>query len=302
MPISALVVGHLVLDIKTYATKRTSQLELGGPPAYAAICAGSLGFEVDILSKVGSDFKEHFFKQLSTNTQFIIKTSSVSTKFELIYSNNLEKERQLRLLALAPKITATDLPSGHKWDIGIIAPVMGEISNDIVYLLREACSLLCLDPQGFCRHRLGSKVVLRKWWDQDILSCVDIIKPSFQEAKIMTQRKNIKEICNTLLDAGPRIVLITSGAQGCHIVSSDTSKIYHAPAFPSITVVDETGAGDCFLTVFSCFYQETQNILEAAKWATAACSFLIESKGPQPLPGREQVEKRANLIELHTID
>ena len=103
------------LKIKKYANGTTSTIELGGPPAYAAISARSLGFNVDILSKVGTDFPEHFLQQLSANSKYIKRFRGNSTKFELSYSNQELAARLASIISIARSnlLIVRSCPTSH---------------------------------------------------------------------------------------------------------------------------------------------------------------------------------------------
>ncbi|MCC6004602.1 MAG: PfkB family carbohydrate kinase, partial [Thermofilum sp.] len=72
-------------------------------------------------------------------------------------------------------------------------------------------------------------------------------------------------------------------------------KAFFVPSIPT-RVVDRTGAGDVFTTVFAIEYQRTGDVREASAYATAAVSFLIEKPGLDGLRDRWEVRKRAEKL------
>ena len=65
------------------------------------------------------------------------------------------------------------------------------------------------------------------------------------------------------------------------------------PAFPPNKVVDTTAAGDCFTGALAVALGEGQPLEDAVKFANAAASLSVETKGAQPsLPNRLAVNKR----------
>ena len=56
--------------------------------------------------------------------------------------------------------------------------------------------------------------------------------------------------------------------------------------------VDPTGAGDVFATAFFVRLHETGDAVQAARFANAAASFVVEGPGVSCIPSRAQVEWR----------
>ncbi|MHB1315008.1 MAG: carbohydrate kinase family protein [Christensenellales bacterium] len=90
-----------------------------------------------------------------------------------------------------------------------------------------------------------------------------------------------------LLEADPeKIILITLGNKGCRILSS--SGEVALPAYP-VKPVDTTGAGDTFNGAFMYGLLNGYDIIQAARFATAAAARCVLLKGPRSgaVPGRE---------------
>ena len=63
------------------------------------------------------------------------------------------------------------------------------------------------------------------------------------------------------------------------------------PAFAT-RAVDPTGAGDGFAAALAIRLAETGDLLEACTFANAMGSLMVERRGPQDAPSREDVERR----------
>jgi sugar/nucleoside kinase (ribokinase family) len=68
----------------------------------------------------------------------------------------------------------------------------------------------------------------------------------------------------------------------------------HAERVPAFYAdeVDPTGAGDVFATGFFIRLRETDDLIEAARFANCVASFVVEGPGTTTVPTREQVEWR----------
>ena len=72
----------------------------------------------------------------------------------------------------------------------------------------------------------------------------DLIVINDEEAEQLTGEYNLEKASNRILKMGPKIVIIKKGDKGSEIFSEKES--FHIPAYPIKSVIDPTGAGDCF--------------------------------------------------------
>ena len=80
----------------------------------------------------------------------------------------------------------------------------------------------------------------------ELLRLVDILVPNLEELnEICPGSDDIKEKAANLLRQGARTVIVTLGADGCLLCSSEGVKHFPASDFPAI---DNTGAGDAFIS------------------------------------------------------
>jgi sugar/nucleoside kinase (ribokinase family) len=91
-----------------------------------------------------------------------------------------------------------------------------------------------------------------------------------------------------LLDAGPRVVVVSLGERGALAVDRG-GEAAHA-AFPA-RVVDTTGAGDSFNAAFLTALLEGQLLAQSLRFACAAASHTVAAMGARAgLPGRAAVD------------
>ncbi|MEZ6020351.1 MAG: PfkB family carbohydrate kinase [Planctomycetota bacterium] len=65
-----------------------------------------------------------------------------------------------------------------------------------------------------------------------------------EEARMLTQKSNLIQAAQMVLEMGPRYVILKKGEHGAFIMGKDVH--FSLPAYPVTDVVDPTGAGDCF--------------------------------------------------------
>ena len=98
-----------------------------------------------------------------------------------------------------------------------------------------------------------------------------------------------KEAARALRARGPRVVVITLGAQGACV--ADDSTVIHVPAFV-VQPVDATAAGDTFCGALAVALVEGQPLAQAARFANAAAAIAVTRLGAQPsIPVRQEIEQ-----------
>lgn len=87
-----------------------------------------------------------------------------------------------------------------------------------------------------------------------------------------------RELLSKLLLLGPKIVVMTDGAQGSY--GSDGQNYFKCGIFP-VQLVEKTGAGDGFSSAVVAAFIAGKPLDEALVWGTINASHVISSIGPQ---------------------
>lgn len=111
---------------------------------------------------------------------------------------------------------------------------------------------------------------------KSIISKVDIVKPSEDDAKRLFGEDLHENQIEKFLKLGAKLVIMTLGKDGA-IVSNGTETI----SFPSLAkeVVDSTGAGDAFWSGFYAAVVKGYPIREALKLGFAVSAFKLKFSG-----------------------
>jgi len=112
----------------------------------------------------------------------------------------------------------------------------------------------------------------------DALSLVDIVFCSEEGAYFASERQNIDDAAQMLLDAGPSLVVVTLGARGAAAYQAGTS--CKVPGF-KVPVVDTTGAGDCFHAAFMMGWVKECSLEQCLLFAGAAAAIAVGHEGPR---------------------
>jgi ribokinase len=127
----------------------------------------------------------------------------------------------------------------------------------------------------------------------EIWSLVDYLTPNEVEAAQVSGLplavlSDAGDVARALLARGPRVVILTLGAQGAFVGTLDHR--VHVPALP-VTVVDTTAAGDAFNGALAVALAEGRPLTGAVHFANAAAGLACTQRGAQnSLPVRTQVE------------
>ncbi len=111
------------------------------------------------------------------------------------------------------------------------------------------------------------------------------------EAKLMTDTENLVEAGHAVRDMGPRFVIIKKGEHGAMFFSEHET--YVLPAFPTLDVIDPTGAGDSFAGGMMGYLAEQDDfepttLKKAMAYGILTASFNVQGFG---LEGMQQIDR-----------
>lgn len=263
----------------------------GGKGSNQAVQAARLGAEVEFVGCLGADNFGEIGKKLygdeSVGTTFLRYTPDRNTGVgfivldaqgdnvivldpganELFSANDVERARE-RIRTSQVVITQLEIPLAT--------------AGRALQLAHEADVISILNPAP-------ARPV-----PPDILKNADIVTPNETELRLMLGRapegnENVIDLCDELIQTGVQRVVLTRGAQGAMIF---TSEGYHnLPAFP-VEVVDTTGAGDAFNGTLATYLAKGMPLEPAVRHAVAAGALACTKLGAIPsLPRTRELEE-----------
>lgn len=299
MSAGVVLFGHIVIDTIVKGSRRWQSL--GGTVVYGSLAALRHGARPTIVSKVGEDFPDEYLLFLSRNgvdlTHVRVARGSKTTRFKLSYKDG---ERELTLQSKADGITAYDVELVSLDEkVAVVGPVIGEVELSALESVRSRAALTAVDLQGYLRAAevKGGVKLVRSEAALRALTNADVVHVDAEESAVLTGLKP-REAAAWLAARGPKVALVTMGHSGAYVATSE--KVLFVPPFKPSQVVDTTGAGDIFLTVFTIEYSRGLPLEEAAAMAAAAVSFRVERPGFDGLRERWLVRGRAQRL-LHDI-
>ncbi|MDZ4311641.1 MAG: sugar kinase [Cypionkella sp.] len=125
---------------------------------------------------------------------------------------------------------------------------------------------------------------------QRIMAMATYVLPSDADAEVLYPGQAFADWSGRLLSGAARVVVLKRGDQGC--VGRDAGGTVALPAH-LVTVVDPTGAGDCFCATLVTLLAAGEPLPDALERANAAGALAVQKLGP--------MEGNASLAEIDGV-
>ncbi len=286
------IFSHCAIDTITIGDSNYEQI--GGAACYGGITAKKLKFDVELVTRFGSDFAH---KQYLTDNKINFENSlseKNTTKFSI---NIVGSDRTLKLENQCEPIEYTKISA----DGFLVSPIFHEISTETFEKIKRDTNFLFLDPQGFLRRTDSEGKIFLETSDVD-LSNVNTIKVNPEEAQSLVGSSNI-EALSLLQKKGVEHVILTNKTEVSMLVKD---RIYSI-TLPNKKIYDTTGIGDIFCATFCCTMLKEKDVLWALCFAGGAAQAALDSKdvGLLKIPKKGTIENNAsyfyNLVKYRSI-
>jgi sugar/nucleoside kinase (ribokinase family) len=271
-----LAIGHVTRDIKR------DGFILGGTVSYSGLTALALGRKVGIVTSCDDTIDLSPLEQMQIHKL----PSQFSTTFENRYTDGIREQRVHTVsLALDPAAIPMEWKSTKLVHLG---PVANEVDPQLIYYFDN--SFIGITPQGWVRKWDNSGRVYFAGWKEiaQTLSNADAVVLSIED--LHGDETLVAELAQDC-----RILAITRGAQGATVFVKGSPTSIPAPRFNE---VDPTGSGDIFATAFFISLQESENPIEAGKFATLLASHSISGSGLESVPRPSDIQTLRDRLDL----
>lgn len=252
----------------------------GGKGANQAVAAGRMGARVSMVGRVGDDvFAPQALRALvesGVDVSTVGVTHSTSTGIAFITIDDSAQNQIIQVLG------ANETCGQEEED-----RIMGLLDGASALLLQLEVSVdLSLRCAQAARER-GVRVILDpspvRPVPEMFYSCCDIITPNETDALALagqpvTDRASAKRAAETLLQRGAGAAIVTMGPQGALWATGSSSDF--VPAFP-VAAVDSVGAGDAFNGALAAVLDESHDLGQAVRVASAAGALSVARSGAQ---------------------
>jgi sugar/nucleoside kinase (ribokinase family) len=292
-------IGNPVYDSIVTPLSKTNGRVLSGCSTNACLASKRLGLDrVGLVGSVGPDYAGRFREDMRRYEieARVDATSKETGGFHLVYDSR--GDRTLDVLGVAGSITKKSFPPEFlQSKFTLIGPILGEVDLPLIEFLRSSTSSrLFLDPQGLVRSIGSDKRVIHECNVEEfrkIAKLVDFVKPNEHESETITHEADPLMALRRLSQMGVRVPIITLAERGSLLL--DGNRLHRIPAYPT-EAVDPTGAGDVYGGSFITEFQRCGELVEAALFASAAASIMVEQVGPDFRLTMKEVEERRDAI------
>ena len=296
---SVLVVGSIALDTVETPDAKVKDA-LGGSAIYFS-AAASFFNPVDIVGVVGTDFdfsKIDFLKDRQVNFDGLAVEEGDTFRWGGRYKKNMNQRITLFTYLNVFKNFKPVIPQHYRNDQFIfLANIDPELQLDVLSQIKKP-RLSVLDTMNFWISSKRQALM-------DLIERIDVLILNDEELRELTKLPNMFEGAHSLLEAGPKALVIKKGEHGAVLV--DREGYFLAPAFPLRNPVDPTGAGDSFAGGFVGYLSSCEKIDDAALrcaviYGTVTASYSVEDFSFDRLKDitREEIDERVERIRKMT--
>ena len=236
-----LITGTVAFDDIETPTGSSGKI-IGGAGTYIALAASIFSKKISLVSVIGDDFLEEDIKMLQSkniNTDMIERIAGEKSFYwkGKYHSNFKTRDTLITELNALEKFNPIVNQSSKKAEIIVLGNLHPSVQLSVLDQLDNDYNFVILDTMNF-------------WMDTALdelnkaINKTDLIVINDEEAEQLTGESNLEKASNRILKMGPKIVIIKKGDKGSEIFSEKES--FHIPAYPIKSVIDPTGAGDCF--------------------------------------------------------
>ena len=298
---SLTVVGSIAFDaVKTPFGSRERML--GGSAVHFALAA-SFFDEVHVVGPVGDDFgeEEHaVLRSRGIDTQDIEHVEGGKTffwrgEYDWDLNQRTTLDTQLNVFAeFEPKLSE----ASRSADVLFLA----NIQPDLQRAVREQCPstrFVALDSMNLWIDTARDSLI-------ETIACVDCVMLNDAELRELTGEPNLIRAARKVQEWGPTAVVAKQGEYGAAMLTDEG--FFALPAFPLESVVDPTGAGDCFAGGFMGFIAAHpdaaighETLAQAMAYGTALASFNVEEFGVERIVRLTSEEVSERVAELRQV-
>ncbi len=257
---------------------------VGGSATYVAYAASNFVKPVQQISIIGNDFPQEELDELRSRGVHLDGVEIVPDKKSFFWSGRYHEDMNSRdtlttdlnvLADFDPKVP--DSYQGAEFlMLGNLAP---KIQLNVIQEMKKRPKLIAMDTMNFWMESAMSELKI-------VLKYVDMLIVNDAEARQLTGLFSLVKAAKSIMQMGPKYVIIKKGEHGALLFQDD--EVFYAPALPLEDVFDPTGAGDTFAGGFIGHLAKTgdisfENMKRAIIVGSAMASFCVEKFGPTRL-------------------
>ena len=205
-----------------------------------ACAAASFFARTGMVGVVGEDFPlahRAVYEAFGIDLAGLARAPGRTFRWQGVYDADLINRRTLRTELNVFESFAPELPAAYREApfllLGNIAP---GLQRRVLEQMRRP-KFVVADTMDLWINTARAELL-------EVLERVDLLTLNDAEARLLTGRHHLPQCARAIREWGPRYVVIKKGEHGAMLFGE--RRVFLAPAYPVETVVDPTGAGDCF--------------------------------------------------------
>jgi len=281
--------------VRTQVNTQHVRFAAGGGAANTPAALARMGLDVGVFSTVGrdlnGDFLIHELQQVGVDTRGIGVREGESTPFTFVGIHDTGDRTFIHTPGANLTFSVADLDLELLFDCDFLLyqdlwvkpAIDGAPAAELLAEARRRGIVTLLDEcWGLGPNRETFEVMLPH---------CDYVLPSGDDMCVIYPGLSAEQIAAHLLECGAETVVLKLGAEGCLVARGpghpgpagplpvqDVPAHAHVPALPA-SVVDTTGAGDCWDAGFIAGLAHGEDTLTAARIGNACAAFCIEAVG-----------------------
>jgi len=267
------VVGTVAFDdIETPSGVRTGIL--GGSATYFSVAASNFA-RVGLVGVVGEDFPDAYRNVLSARSVDLagleVQRGGKTFHWAGRYRGDMDQAETLTTNLNVLETFAPTLPASYRrCPYVFLANTDPKIQSAVLDQL-ESPRLVVMDTMNLWIDIARDALL-------EVLERVHGLMINDAEARSLSEEDNLIAAGRTLLDYGPRFVIVKKGEHGSFLFSR--KRMFALPSYPLDVVVDPTGAGDSFAGGVMGYLsgqhaQRVDDVCHAMLYGTAVASFTV---------------------------
>lgn len=299
---SILVVGSVALD--SVSTPYGKAVEVAGGSAVYFSIAASIFSSVRLVGVVGADFPTEYtdlLRRRSIDLGGLEVAAGETFRWQGCYGEDVNVaqtiDTKLNVFGeFKPKIPAEFAQSDYVFLANIDPALQLEVLTQV-----ERPAFSAMDTMNYWLDQRRNEVA-------EVMASVDAVLVNEEELRQFAGIRNLSSAARSVLELGPKVVVVKKGEYGCALYGEDF--YFATPAFPTEGVTDPTGAGDSFAGGFI-GYLAARGAVDPGSMRTAAvfgglmASFTVESFSIETLANvsiRDIQERFAHFIRYTSFD
>jgi len=302
---SLIVVGTMAFDAIETPFGKTDKV-VGGSSTYVAYSASNFIRPIQQVSIIGGDFPQEELDELTKRGVQLEGVEVVKNKKSFFWSGKYHLDMNTRDTLITDLNVLADfnpkIPDSYQGaDYLMLGNMMPSLQLSVIDQLKQRPKLVVMDTMNFWMEIAMPDL-------EKVLKKVDVLLVNDSEARQLSAQFSLVKAARTIMQMGPKYVIIKKGEHGALLFYDDL--VFVAPALPLEDVFDPTGAGDTFAGGFIGHIAKIGNtsfstMKTAIIVGSAMASFCVEKFGPERLKEitKEQIDSRIRqFVELVNFD